>query len=39
MAYFYQQNYNGKQVPYTVHENDKDKGMHIFIFFMMIPNI
>lgn len=33
MAYFYQQNYNGKQVPYTVHENDKDKGMHIFIFF------
>lgn len=33
MAYFYQKNYNGKQVPYTVHENDKDKGMHIFIFF------
>ena len=32
MAYFYQQNINGIQVPMTVHKNDKDKGINIFIF-------
>ena len=33
MSYYYQQNIGGKQVPITVHLDDKDKKENIFLFF------